>query len=787
MNEDSFFNDDNDVDQADDKINALVTNIINSSELIDSENEKTDNIKKANPTSSCSICNKTFKNDKVLEKHMKTSTHILKEKRKRKLSIESKGPTNDIKLIINASNDETKIFRTKGALKTFENIRSASPVKHDSEHLPDEFKPIVEDSTSFIPLKETENFEDDDEELSTKDRIFDSLFSNIENKLQAAAKNELLPKYDFPTLSHHDSESSSTSWDLKHDADIDWDSAAAYHNESNCKNSFSSVNNKVLGGDVTSAKTNITKFKSKTKEPIVPTKSLIMGKIFKKHCDKQKSLTPQADAPNNKPDIKNSLDEIFDHLKNSAEIDDKVLTCPSPKTLLKNSGRTATFSSNPSHTNDMLETASHSNNVNIKHVSRLNEKNSEKKVEPEQIGIGKRKSRRRCAINMKTFAETWSSDEYEELHDTNDIISIINEIEKRESNIKKRDADAAEHTTSSVKISECNLKKTSTLGNKIQNLKKRRLNSFKDGGHKSDDDLKNMPKNSQMSLKKRRMSCFVPSTTNFNAQNFHRKANVVSKACINESSKMMALKNCRDLKQPDNKVNIRVVDIKVSSISKNNSDHTKGGNNNISFRSSPQSILNIKKKNLKHRKKPRNKVKNIAYDSDSDFELNLGKKLKTTASSTAYSESDNDSEQEKEPIKDVSYRNKNELMNMLIEQSKHSLPNDLNEEVYKLEVTSTPEAAILQSEKHDSEDLSPFKTMHDNSCNRTKRHSSEKLYYWSSSSSSDSEQGDMPEGGGNEHSTMIPQQKEQHGWIVGDSHKKLVTLLAHAKIKNKIN
>lgn len=784
LNEDSFFNDDNDVDQANDKINALVKNIINSSELIDSENEKIYNLKQK---STCFVCNKTFKDEKVLEKHYKTSTHLMKEKRREKHKADNNETLQKLNLAQSTLNEETKVFRTKGALKTFDNIISTSSVTLNSDHKQSlvEFRPIVEDSNNFILSKENENLEDDDEELSTKDKIFDSLFSNIENKLQAAAKNELLPKFDFPALSHHDSESSTASWDLKNDADIDWDASKTV--EKNCETPTTMLSNH-SGKSLVASSGGFAKEKIyKIKEAIVPTKSLIMGKIFKKHRDKQK--TPQADAPFSKPEIKNSLDEIFDHLKNSAEIDNKVSICPSPKSLLKTSGRT--FSPNSSHSSDMLETASHSNNLKI-HKPLIQspktfnknelEKNKISKIneQEEENGIGKRKSRRRCTIKMKTFAETWSSDEYEELHDTNDIISIINEIEKRESTLKKKEISSSEITY----INDfCSKEKNVTLysncliDSKLEGFKKRRKSTFKDGCHKSDDDLQKCPLSFNLSSKKRRMSCFLPSTSKLNleknakktASNFKMSANTTSKDYENKPK-------CETNLLQQKKSAQKIIDNSL----------VKHGVNNFSNLSALTSQT-VKKKNQKHRKRPRNKIKNIAYDSDSDFELNLRKKTKAVASNTAHSETENESNIE--DANDIS-SDSTTLMTVTKKQPK-LLPNDLK--VVALQTISIPKTAIAHDQlkpfqQKNKEALSVVnKSLQENTCNRTKRHSSEKLYYWSSSDSDDIEQGDMPEGGENEDSSMIPQQPEQHGWIVGDSHKKLVTLLAHAKIKNKIN
>ena len=68
-----------------------------------------------------------------------------------------------------------------------------------------------------------------------------------------------------------------------------------------------------------------------------------------------------------------------------------------------------------------------------KAISVDNNSDLDKGFEPE----GKRKSSRKCAIKTKTFAETWSSDEYEEFHNF-DVIQLIDEIEKKNSDVAKR-------------------------------------------------------------------------------------------------------------------------------------------------------------------------------------------------------------------------------------------------------------------------------------------------------------------------------------------------------------
>lgn len=855
INEDSFFNDDLDNDPSD-KINDIVNNIINSSEFqIDSDTEKSevyqandDHASGKSQKAICTICKRTFRNEKVLEKHCLSSTHIMKVERKHRgiartqERLATKTHLEPAIVKEKAASpilDETKVFRTKGALKTFDTVLDV-PVAIDNEKP----KPVDESKPAIVAQPQQEltreqkllnanedklyyefKMEKKPEDMTPKDKdqLFDSLFNSLEAKAQEKQALCYTPKSNFLVATPQDSEmeSSSTSWDLKHDADIEWEA----ENPENVPfaNAIKERYPKKFPVKIN---------KSKDTAVSIPTKSLIMGKIFKKHRDREKQKTPQAEAPNNKPGIKNSLDEIFDHLKNSAEIDDKVLTCPSPKTLLKSAG--GTFSPNSSNSNDMLETASHSNNNNI-YVSkaiRTSPEQDDKKVkvdvhlfndsmaEDGDDGIGKRKSRRRCAIKAKTFAETWSSDEYEELHDTADIISIINEIEKRELKkrkpmktdshlevLKKADANITsdlpvKNDKVIVKTAELMLEKKSTPNAEIReksekkksvqlvddtvkpekasnSIKKRRLSAAKDG-HKSDDETFTASKDFKPlkpcpSIKKRRMSCFVPSTTSFDEKP-KAKPTVAAKP-IKEPLRIES----ETLKKFENENH----DFKAKSSAKK-ADSEKSFKNQKKFASLLSNFgghQSSKKKVQKHRKRPRNKVKNIAYDSDSDFELNVSKKSKASAfSERSSSESEEEEENDDviptpKPSKSQAVSNASRSSNtndMTMIKEPKLLPNDLK---HVVDTTTTTFKAAIPEDILDSSQ---------SGCNRTKRHSSEKLYYWSSSSSeSDQEQGDTADGDNDD--SVVPHQPEQHGWIVGDSHKKLVTLLAHAKIKNKIN
>lgn len=730
INEDSLFNDDD--NDPTDKINDIVNNIINSTEFqIDSETEKSesnatsfdDNKNQNSPV--CIICRRSFRNEKVYEKHCKTSTHIMKLKRRKRGS--SKQTMKSFEKAPSPIIDEMKIFRTKGALKTFDVHEIDTCEQQKTQNFDDKL---------FFDMKMEKKPED--MTPKDKDQLFDSLFNSLEANALSRRKT---------VAQDSEIESSSTSWDLKHDADIEWDGT----NNDNIQFPNNSVNTK---------KVPVKNNKTKDTAVSIPTKSLIMGKIFKKHRDREKQKTPQADAPTNKTGIKNSLDEIFDHLKNTSEIDDRVLTCPSPKTLLRVSG--GTFSPNSSNSNDMLESASQSNNNNNNNNNIYKSKTPEKSIPEEKKvkasskqtskesssgdGIVKRMPRRRCAAKTKTFAETWSSDEYEELHDTEDIISIINEIERRES-IKKN----KQQTSLPQKSSMCEVKVDKKLQfvEEVTNEKKLLVEGYKSEEEAFTSSKEILPSKPVGSYKKRRMSCFVPS---------------MKSTFEKETIAPTIMKIEKEVLAKFDKVNESLIpEIKVkNAIKKTESEKSLKGKN----------------KSQKQRKKPKNRIKNIAYDTDSDFELNLSKKPKTKQLSECMSSDDDDNDNESVITTKTTKSISSQHMTVLKESTK-LLPNDLKPMVTEIITSSNHKAAI-------PEDITESDIK---ACSRTKRHSSEKLYYWSSSSDSDDDkvqQGDVADIN-NEEPATPHQQPEQHGWIVGDSHKKLVTLLAHAKIKNKVN
>jgi hypothetical protein len=174
-----------------------------------------------------------------------------------------------------------------------------------------------------------------------------------------------------------------------------------------------------------------------------------------------------------------------------------------------------------------------------------------------------------------------------------------------------------------------------------------------------------------------------------------------------------------------------------------------------------------------HRKKSMlsRRPKNIAYDSDSDFEI----KLKPTVKP----------EKKRSPIK-------SRRKTTAFKEIKKAEPTE--EVSTSASTNSTPKKVPAQRETYsDNETRVKFnltnvssgekkkKSSTGNPMMRRKRVASEMLYYWSSSSS-DEEFGKISKSA-RENENDDDERFQQHGWIVGDSHKKLVTLLAHAKGK----
>uniref|UniRef100_W8AD72 C2H2-type domain-containing protein n=1 Tax=Ceratitis capitata TaxID=7213 RepID=W8AD72_CERCA len=144
-----------------------------------------------------------------------------------------------------------------------------------------------------------------------------------------------------------------------------------------------------------------------------------------------------------------------------------------------------------------------------------------------------------------------------------------------------------------------------------------------------------------------------------------------------------------------------------------------------------------------------------------------------------------DMQPEKE--KKTDYLSKLKQTNCRTRSSKERKPTECKEIVKNSKTTEERVSGAVENKKHIDDNNHTHKNRRRNQTNpsppRRKRLASEKLYYWSSSSDEDF---------GKINSTCAPEfdggeNYQKHGWIVGDSHKKLVTLLAIAKGNKKVD
>lgn len=281
----------------------------------------------------------------------------------------------------------------------------------------------------------------------------------------------------------------------------------------------------------------------------------------------------------------------------------------------------------------------------------------------ELIGVGQRKTQRRCAANkQKTFAENWSSDEYEDFHATKDIFALIHEAEMKAGRARSRTARS--------------------------NAKRERLQE-NDKTEKNDD--------------------------------------VKSKS---------GATNKGDAKDKENKLTTE--------------------DKHVTLEESDE-------------KKPEPSKRSQSKSTDSKTSVKKPAKVKRSRS---YIATESDESDEEFDVKKVSHSTKVQKIKNRRQtiSSRHELHKSTTKSI-------TNGARVKQNRSVDSRDFKADGKTKAKPMARRKRKASEMLYYWSSSS--DEEFGRIKPRDDNFDDDNL----EQHGWIVGDSHKKLVTLLAHAKGK----
>lgn len=406
------------------------------------------------------------------------------------------------------------------------------------------------------------------------------------------------------------------------------------------------------------------------------------------------------------------------------------------------------------------------------------------------IGVGQRKTQRRCAANkQRTFAETWSSDEYEEFHSTKDIIALIQEAEVKARRARSRSAK--------------NSKKLSDNQSKAD-----------DDDADNDNDANNDDADASTNIENNEKSRNVPPT-NVEMENKKMSANKVP--TISDSDprrKSNTLYNFKENNKPEkDKKNKHappaaaqttvqstgiqskddsMVERKKKAIRDENSSGemlsssstaecgpnstgattTTGGNKKQHL---PQSTTKPKKSTT---------FSGVADSDDTDIDSEWSKsvkrsKIKNRRRTIAFHEDETKiqtntakSKRNKTPPPPSSRKfdatSKMSSASSSSHHHHHHHPQQQQQQRNSLICVGTTHKSSATTKSTGGDHHKPM--------SRRKRMASEMLYYWSSSS--DEEFGRIKPRENYDDDNL-----EQHGWIVGDSHKKLVTLLAHAKGK----
>lgn len=409
-------------------------------------------------------------------------------------------------------------------------------------------------------------------------------------------------------------------------------------------------------------------------------KSLIMGRIFKS-VKKVEQVLPKDVVISGVPKEvkkkipKQELDKMFDSLRSA---DPKEQATKATVETLKPEAVTNTTSpksSTPSSTSKEDDSVrSQSGGRRSRKPREIANLEAEWGMSMDTIidlmGVGQRKTQRRCAANkQKTFAETWSSDEYEEFHSTKDIIALIQEVEQKASKsvrLAKRNEDGNSSTQITLPATKTKEPPTS----------------------KSDDSKKTIK---------------VVDKENVATKPFKQMNKEHDTAAVTSNDMVAAASGDAAAKAKKMTSFLGLDDTGVAS--------------DTSVRSKPDRSTTPKRGKIKNRR-----------------------------STIAFKECE-------PPARDCSSGGRKQL-------PKKKLHNHHQERRGSVGSVSTQPRSKAQPK----------------AMTRRKRIASEMLYYWSSSE--DEEFGRIKP-----RENFDDDNLEQHGWIVGDSHKKLVTLLAHAKGK----
>lgn len=482
-------------------------------------------------------------------------------------------------------------------------------------------------------------------------------------------------------------------------------------------------------------------------------KCLIMGRIFK--TAKKAEVAVAAEKPTREPAIvkkpipKQELDKLFDSLRgNSSGGGGNIATAPaststaaSTKKSKTSEGKVTNSSINgqitavPSSSSSKFSESKEEKAAKRDAARRSRKPREVANMEAEWgmsmeqiidlIGVGQRKTQRRCAANkQRTFAETWSSDEYEEFHSTKDIIALIQEAEVKARRARSRSA---------------------------KNSTKKTVEQSNDGDDVNEPNIVDAVKATQQ-----------PAT-----------AAVVEEHSVDVDKKKKVKVPMISDADPRRKPTLTGKEKQAEKDKENK-----------------QSIGPATKDDSERKKKSARDESVVATVTTSAEQIGGGKKpatAKTKKATTFVGVESDDTDIDSEWSKSVK-RSKIKNRRRTIAFREDDTKDTTNTAKSKRNKTPPPPS----SRKFDA-GKSSSSSSHNNSSSsaqpkakgsagiprpmaRRKRIASEMLYYWSSSS--DEEFGRIKPRENYDDDNL-----EQHGWIVGDSHKKLVTLLAHAKGK----
>lgn len=480
-------------------------------------------------------------------------------------------------------------------------------------------------------------------------------------------------------------------------------------------------------------------------------KCLIMGRIFKKAKKSAKPTKEKTDKEAAKPIPKKQLDEIFDNLRTSPikttanatkEKDvekrtEKVVDTPAavataPPTVADSSKHVSSSDPPIENATEQANQAAAVGTVGpvksrkSREVANLEaEWGMSMEQIKELIGVGKRKTQRRCASNRQNkFMETWSSDEYEEFHSTKDIIALIEEAEMK---AKRAKARATKCTNSNMS----NVTGTATATTTAT------------------------------------VTANVTTTANESVVDASAGQTVKQLEPIVEQNVAMKTAETKNDKENSKKCKNKINECDSMQDASSNRLKTKKTTTFTGVRSDDSDFDEHWNKTAK-RAKIRNRRRTIASREDMlDEEKPKTKPRQTKAKQTAMNNVSG--------TIDGSKINANTITSAKVVPA--IVTTEKKREIDVIEIPSKPQnaPATMATATAAVTNKNPPKPMP-----RRKRIASEMLYYWSSSS--DEEFGRIKQSE-NEDCEPNDNHIEQHGWIVGDSHKKLVTLLAHAKGK----